>query len=84
MFVLMKTMYLQDLFQINTKIILNLAFANYYCAIFLFIFLVASGEVGGGGGGGCRGETPPTPPPPPPPPQGAEGRPRLPSVDNGQ
>ena len=55
MFVLIKTMYLQDLFQINTKIILNLAFVNYYCAIFLFIFLVASGEVGGGGGGrgGC-------------------------------
>ena len=50
MFVLIKTMYLQDLFQINTKIILNLAFVNYYCAIFLFIFLVASGEVGGGGG----------------------------------
>ena len=50
-FVLIKTMYLQDLFQINTKIILNLAFVNYYCAIFLFIFLVASGEVGGGGGG---------------------------------
>ena len=47
MFVLIKTMYLQDLFQINTKIILNLAFVNYYCAIFLFIFLVASGEVGG-------------------------------------
>lgn len=47
-FVLIKTMYLQDLFQINTKIILNLAFVNYYCAIFLFIFLVASGEVGGG------------------------------------
>ena len=51
MFVLIKTMYLQDLFQINTKIILNLAFVNYYCAIFLFIFLVASGEVGGGGNG---------------------------------
>ena len=49
MFVLIKTMYLQDLFQINTKIILNLAFVNYYCAIFLFIFLVASGEVGRGG-----------------------------------
>ena len=48
-FVLIKTMYLQDLFQINTKIILiNLAFVNYYCAIFLFIFLVASGEVGKG------------------------------------
>ena len=55
-FVLIKTMYLQDLFQINTKIILNLAFVNYYCAIFLFIFLVASGEVGGGGR--CRGDTP--------------------------
>ena len=54
-FVLMKTMYLQDLFQINTKIILNLAFANYYCAIVLFIFLVASGEVGR-----CRGDTPPS------------------------
>ena len=51
MFVLIKTMYLQDLFQINTKIILNLAFVNYYCAIFLFIFSVASGEVWGGGGG---------------------------------
>lgn len=55
-FVLIKTMYLQDLFQINTKIILNLAFVNYYCAIFLFIFSVASGEVWGGGR--CRGDTP--------------------------
>ena len=53
-FVLIKTMYLQDLFQINTKIILNLAFVNYYCAIFLFIFSVASGEVWGGGGEGAE------------------------------
>ena len=52
MFVLIKTMYLPDLFHINTKIILNLAFVNYYSAIFLFTFLVASG----GGGGGEEGQ----------------------------
>ena len=58
MFVLIKTMYLPDLFHINTKIILNLAFVNYYSAIFLFTFLVASG---GGGGGGRAEVKPPHP-----------------------
>ena len=54
MFVLIKTMYLSDLFQINTKIILNLPFINYIIVQFLFLF---SWLLVGRGGRG-RGETP--------------------------
>lgn len=56
MFVLIKTMYLSDLFQINTKIILNLPFINYIIVQFLFLFSWL--PVGRGGGGRGRGETP--------------------------
>lgn len=51
MFVLIKTMYLSDLFQINTKIILNLAFINYIIVQFLFLFSWLLVGRGGGGKG---------------------------------
>lgn len=56
MFVLIKTMYLSDLFQINTKIILNLPFINYIIVQFLFLFSWLL--VGRGGGEGAEVKPP--------------------------